>query len=224
MNFDSLKEDGEYFEHLGADVWLMDDHRWAFYIWGMHTKSNPSERLNLIHLDYHWDGVNDFFNRPEETEKLVEADESHLYEIVKCNHLIRYDSFIAPAVIRNYLQSIHFYCLQTEGTDEGVDSELLATHKCQQIIYRDYEELAKSLPTGPIVLDLCLDLFNRSDNYYEGDIWPVGSIHQFLDAFTPAIQRAELVTLSLSFGCSGTKADTRRLARHVIPKILERRQ
>ena len=44
---------------------------------------------------------------------------------------------------------------------------------------------------------------------------------EFLDTVKHHIQGAELVTVSLSFSCSGTADDTRHLAELVVPRIVE---
>jgi hypothetical protein len=32
-DIDNFKMDDQYFEEIFPGVWLMDDHRWAYYVW-----------------------------------------------------------------------------------------------------------------------------------------------------------------------------------------------
>ncbi|MGH8587868.1 MAG: UPF0489 family protein [Gammaproteobacteria bacterium] len=222
--FAALDEDPDFYADLGNGVWLMDDHRWAFYIWQRCHAASVGERFSLIHADFHWDGINDFHDQPTTVEKLLSADDAELLELVRNNELIRYDSFIAPAVIRGFLEEVHFYCKQDDGSDVGLDDELLQRFGCAQRIHEHVHALATQTFRTPLIFDLCLDLFNRSDMMYEGDIWPDEEVNGFLAAVTPLIERAKLVTISLSFGCSGSVDDTRRLANLVVPRIMNLRQ
>lgn len=221
----ALHEDSDFFTDLGNGVWLMDDHRWAFYIWEKFRKQSGIQRFSLVHADYHWDGVNDFAEQLDEVRKLISADEIELFELVRKNKLIRYDSFIAPAVLRGMFEEVHFYCAQDDGDDVGLDESLLQLSGCIQRVHQDILSLVTSQFSTPLIFDLCLDLFNRSnDKEYEGDIWRDDEIYRFLDSTYSLIEHASIVTISLSFGYSGTVEDTRRLAGMVIPKVMDSRR
>ena len=168
-------------------------------------------------------GVPRVHEEPQDAARLVTATQDELVRFIEDDRLIRFDSFIAPAVIRKMVDSIHLYCLQDDGTDAGVDATLLQENNCSQTIYSSYGDLAKRMIPNPVVLDLCLDLFNRSDMYDQGDLWSAEDIDAFLSEFRRQIQAADLITISLSFGYSGTEGDTRALARHVVPQILAQR-
>lgn len=221
----ALHEDPNFFADLGDHVWLMDDHRWAFYIWELLRTKSESKRFTLVHADYHWDGVNDFSEAPHDIEKLLSADVTELLKMVRKNKLIRYDSFIAPAVLRGMFKEVHFYCKQNDGTDAGLDAPVLQQGNCIQRIHQDALSLTKLEISTPLIFDLCLDLFNFSDDMtYEGDIWPDEMIYEFLNSVALLIERASLVTISLSYGYSGTVEDTRRLAELVSRWIMDARQ
>ncbi len=225
LAYQALKQDSQYFENIGADVWLMDDHRWAFYSWQAFHSNNNCSQFSLLHADYHWDGVNDFLDKPEELQTLKEADDQRLLELVKANSLIRFDSFIAPAIIKGLIGEAHFYCLQDDGTEQGIDQELLETYDVEQYIHTDFRNLAEVKFTRPLIFDLCLDLFNDSDDMvFEGEIWEDTKIAEFLDSTSALIKSAKVVTVSLSFGYSGTVADTRHIASIVVPTIMRLRQ
>jgi len=220
----SLNEDPDFFTNLGDGVWLMDNHRWAFYIWEEFRAESENKRFSLVHADYHWDGNNDFHEKSDEVEKLLSVGRAELLEFVRISALIQYDSFIAPAVIRGLFDEVHFYCKQDDGSDVGLDEPLLLKYGCTQRIHQDAGVLSAQEFSAPLIFDLCLDLFNRSDMTYEGDIWPDKEIDAFLETVMPLIKRARLITISLSFGCSGTVEDTRRLASMIIPRIMSARR
>jgi hypothetical protein len=93
-----------------------------------------------------------------------------------------------------------------------------------QQMHPDAASLAAVVPASPLIFDLCLDLFNRSDNYDEGDLWSDDEVQEFLETVRHHIQAAALVTISLSFGYSGTADDTRHLAELVLPRIVSWRK
>jgi hypothetical protein len=139
------------------------------------------------------------------------------------NELIRYDSFIAPAIICGLISDVHFLCKQTDS-DEGLNPELLASANVQQHIHDSPADLLRTPLPEPIIFDLCLDLFNHEENTKklgEGDLWPDAEIVAWLDSMRPVIERAALVTVSLSFDYSGTEEDTRHLAVLVLPRLQE---
>jgi UPF0489 domain len=219
-NFDALTEDPAYLANLGAGVWLMDDHRWALKVWETERRH---DRYTLVHADYHWDGCYDFHDQPEAEAQLVAASSAEVAAMVKADYLIQYDSFIAPAVKRGLVHTIHFYCLQRGMGDEALDEEFLHGCGATQFTHASPGELANTKIAGPMIFDLCLDLFNRSDVWAEGDLWPDKEILTFLEVVRPMIRRAELVTVSMSFNHSGTAADTRHLSGLVVPRLLEYR-
>lgn len=198
----------------------MDDHRWAFLAWEKAARrDNAHNGCSLIHADFHYDGCNDFQSDAEIDALRKMTDLSELERLVHDAKLIRKDSFIAPAIIRGLVRTLHFYCLQ-EDTEPGIDQDLLAQFTCEQFLYESVEALEVAAVSRPLIFDLCLDLFNKSDQWEEGVLWEEKEIIEFLDKVSQFIQRAAVVTVSLSFGYSGSANDTRRLARLVLPRML----
>ncbi len=220
---DHIRADDEYHDERFPNFWLMDDHRWGFYAWEKSAGETDSrKRYSLIHLDYHYDGCNDF-EEENEIEKLRKTSElSELEELVRIDDAIRKDSFIAPAVIRGLLKEIHFYCPQHD-TELGIDENLLERFDCKQFLYDTPDDLKNRAVSNPIIFDLCLDLFNKSDQWEEGDLWTDEEITQFLDNMASFVTKAEIVTVSFSFGYSGSEEDTRHLAKLVLNKLVEYR-
>ncbi|MGD1824499.1 hypothetical protein A203_04175 [Chromobacterium violaceum] len=215
--FADLREDDDYLEDLGSGVWLMDDHRWALKVWETEKRA---DHYTLAHADYHWDGCYDFQDAPDLEARLVRATPAEVAEMVATGDRIKFDSFIAPAIIRGLVRTVHFYCLQGNSYDEALDEKFLARCGARQLIHPNPKSFSAANIDGPLIFDLCLDLFNRSDQWAEGDLWMDDEIIGFLAITESLIHAAEIVTISMSFNYSGTAAQTQHLAQLVVPRIL----
>lgn len=221
MVYDALEQDDDYRRQLATNVWLMDNHKWALLAWEQHRVGKQEQCYTLVHADYHWDGVDDFRDSPEAQEALSAATLGDIEQMTASEERIQYDSFIAPAVRRGLLNELHMYCLQDDGSDKGVDQELCDAMGVKQVLHPDVESLAAVQPNAPLIFDLCLDLFvDGTAPYGEGSPWPDEDVLDFLEAMGTHLAAAEVVTVSLSFGCSGTVKVTRHLASIVMPRIL----
>ena len=218
---DGLSEDSDYLQEVAQNFWLMDDHRWAFYVWEKGRAQNQGPYA-LVHLDFHYDGVNDFKDTANRERLISVGTDGEIFQMVKNKKHVQCDSFIAPAVIRGLIKEIHFYCKQSEDdTDPGLDSDILEENKCTQSFYTNIKDLMSSVQTEPILFDLCLDLFNKDDDKtYQGTLWPDSEVLAALDACHPLLAKASIVTVSLSFGYSGSEEQTQHLARLAIPRCL----
>ena len=58
---------------------------------------------------------------------------------------------------------------------------------------------------------------------FEGELWTDADVLGFLGTMSSLIRAAAVVTISLSFGYSGTEKDTRHLAQLAVSRILELR-
>lgn len=221
VNYDGLRSDASFLQHVGSDIWIMDDHRWANLVW---ERRRTQERSCLVHADYHWDAVDDFAGHTELVSMLTAASVEDIARLIEEDTYIGFDSFIAPAVRRNLFSEVHFYCREDDSNEVGLSHDLLREAGTVQVIHKTTNTLVSYPFRHPIIFDLCLDLFNDSDEWETGDLWGEAEIVEFLDVVQTIIRRALVVTVSLSFGYSGTVDDTRRLARLVIPKLLEVRQ
>lgn len=222
IDYQTLVRDDEYVKDLGATTWLMDNHKWALWVWercAANSSANP--KFTLAHADHHWDGGYDFFESPAEEAEMLAADLDGLHALISEGNWIRYDSFIAPAVMRGRFDVVHFFCKQDNGGDIGIGEEVLAAAGAAQTLHTSAESLANLVPAYPLIFDLCLDLFNNESKMeYGSDLWRDEEIVAFLDIVRPLIESACLVTISLSFGCSGTSDDTKHLAELVVPRVL----
>lgn len=221
IDFQALDRDDDYVQQLAANIWLMDNHKWALWAWERHAADSGVQKFTLVHADHHWDGGYDFFESPEEEAEMLAADLEGLRAMIAEGNWIRYDSFIAPAVARGRFDAVHFFCQQDDGCDVAIGEEVLAMSGTTQTLHPSAESLAGIAPALPLVFDLCLDLFNNDSKMeYGSDLWQDADILAFLDTVRPLIESAALVTISLSFGCSGTSEDTRHLAELVVPRVL----
>ena len=203
-------------------LWVMDDHKWAIVAWEK-VRKTPQQRFDLVHIDYHWDGVNDFYGKEEEISKLQNLGIEDIENLVSENNGIQFDSFIAPAVLRGYIETISFVCFQGEDDgEEGIDKEALEIGRTTQNIYSRPSEIPKA--NNPLIFDFCLDVFNKSDKWCESDLWSQEEIAVFLVECRPFVQSAELVTFSISYGYSGAEEDARNLAKHVLNQFIEWRK
>jgi hypothetical protein len=219
--YQQLQRDDDYIKELDAHTWLMDNHKRALWVWERHAIQLKNSQFTLMHADFHWDGGYHPYENPEKSTELLGADLDQLKALIEEDVWIRYDSFIVPALLRGRFDTVHFFCKQDDGYDVAIDEEMLKKVGANQILHETVESLAAISPQRPLIFDLCLDLFNRESKYeYGSDLWPDAEIQAFLDAVRPQIEAASLVTVSLSFGCSGSVADTRHLAKYVMPQIL----
>lgn len=87
---DALQEDDQFYTDIGSGIWLMDDHKWAFYVWHRFHMESRIPKLSLVHADYHWDGGNDFHESPEKLEEFLDADDEALLELIREENWIRF--------------------------------------------------------------------------------------------------------------------------------------
>ncbi|MBN3790102.1 UPF0489 family protein [Burkholderia sp. Ac-20353] len=216
----SLEPNDALLQDLGFEIWLMDDHRWAFYAWKHFSAVSGINRFTLVHVDYHWDSVNEFRDDEHAIAELRSVNLDDLYRMVNADDLIGFDSFIAPAIILGLVNEVHFFCRQDDG-DLGLDDDLLGRYGARQTLHNDIDSLAAVRFEQPVIFDLCLDLFNNSDRWGEGDLWPDVEVVDTLRHLRPVIEMAALVTVSLSFNYSGSEEDTQHLASLILPLLTQ---
>lgn len=204
-------------EQISKNIFIMDDHKWAFYIWWIRRNILPNI---LLHLDYHWDGIDSFQYNKEMSIKFQKFDNSTMYSFIKNENYIRNESFIVPAIVSKIFKEVHFLCYQND-TSIGLDNELLDNYCSKQFIYKDSDEVIDSLNSKTVAFDLDLDIFNRSDYHDKGDLWKENEIIDFLGKFIKIIKRAPIITIAYSYSYSGSNKDTNYLANLVIPIILK---
>ena len=93
VDFESLEQNDEYVMALGANVWLMDNHKWALWVWEQHSIATGIDKFTLAHADYHWDGGYDFFEHPDLEVELQAAGLKKLKDWIDEEVWIRFDSY-----------------------------------------------------------------------------------------------------------------------------------
>ena len=193
----------------------MDNHKWAFVVWNENTKRNM--QYLLVHVDYHWDAGYDYWYYPEYEKIFLSSDNNEIIKIVSEEKFIRFDSFICPAIAKNIVDEVHFLCFQgDEDGDVAIFKDFLDKYNCDQTLHNSIISLSEVKSQKPILFDFCIDVFNRSNMWYGSDIWPVEEIDVFLSGCEPLVKSAEIVTISMSYGYSGSEEDTKRLAQKVL--------
>jgi len=157
-------------------------------------------------------------NNQEWLRGIIDIEE--IYKIIiDGKHFVRKDSFIAPAVIREIINEIHFLCLQ-DDTTPALDEELLGKYNSRQFIHRNLQSLVSCTPKGAL-FDIDLDIFNKSDYWGTGDLWTDSEILDFLWGCSGLIKSSPLITIAMSFNYSGSEDDTKFLTRFVVPRLLD---
>ncbi len=204
---------------IAPGVWVMDDHKWALWVWATHRDILPE---TLFHVDYHWDGADDFSGDNNSLFRLL-ANPDALKKVISKDRLIRKDSFISPAVRGNFFKGIHFYCYQ-RNTEQGLNPEVLIQKDVRQYIHPDIPAALRQINPVKTALDLDVDVFNRATFFGQGNLWTDDEILRFLNEMKDLIKNAPLITIALSYCYSGTEADTHHLAEFILPRVLAWRQ
>lgn len=209
----------QFHEEISPGVWIMDDHKWAFWIWLNHfTKHTTGLPAQLFHFDYHWDAANDF-QTDSALSDLSNNSLSELFRLVSEDFICK-DGFIAPGIIKGLFNEIHFYCKQKD-TQIGFSDEFLNNYQTEQFIHNNIKSIMDIRVKNPYAFDLDIDLFNDSGRYLESKLWTETQLYDFFGICTPLIRSASIVTIAMSFGYSGTNEDTIWLAQYAVSKILE---
>lgn len=220
-----IPQDHLYFEEIGKDIWIMDNHKWALYCWELFRQKHKTIGSTLVHLDYHWDACDDCYNENEElynncVNKLKNADLKQLKADILNNEIIC-DSFISPGIFRDYIKKVHFHCFQT-NTKIGLSGNILKYFNTEQYIHSNIDDLVRLVGMDNIILDLDLDIFNYNcNNLYNGKLWDENKINEYLYKISPLIKQSSIITIAASYGHSGTIEDTKYLVELVIPQIIK---
>src|SRR5256886_3991988 len=192
------KEDDRFCGTIGPGVWLMDDHRWAFYVWARHALGHPEPLpLSLVHIDAHADAVDGFLPDPASWAALQgETDLARIYERVAQDSDITLASFIAPAIRRGWITEVHFFGCAED--DDLLDAPLLAATGASQQRHETITDVVQAVDGRRLLLDIDIDVFNDADTRGQSRLWPEEEIIACIDAWTPLIQSADVITIARS--------------------------
>ncbi len=217
------REDDRLCVSIGHDVWLMDDHRWAFYVWARHALAQPDRTpWSLVHIDAHADAVDGFLPDPAAWAELQdETNLDRIYARVALDADITLAAFIAPAVRRGWVREVHFWGCPAD--DDFLDAPLLAASGATQQWHESVGDIVQAVEGRRLLLDVDVDVFNRAERRGESRLRPHDEIVACVESWTPLIRQADVVTIARSFGFSGTPADTVRLTELVVSRVLAQR-
>jgi hypothetical protein len=178
-----------YHEEVAKGVWVMSNHKWAWYCWEYSSKHRP---IRVIHIDYHWDSLNDFtdINDIDLLTSLDTLFKIESFTATEQQGLVKDDSFIAPAVIRGLINEIHFYCFQDEHP--GFYQQFVEKYNLTQFVHSKIEDLLKIELVTPFILDIDLDFFNKTYFPTERDV------HDFISKIQKLLTQAEIITIAKS--------------------------
>lgn len=129
-----IVNDENFHKEIGPNIWLMDDHKWAFWAWiNFATTMKFKLPLSLYHVDYHWDAINDFQSDAALAD-MSKTDMKDLYQLVS-DDFIKKDGFIAPAIIKGIFDEVHFYCRQND-TQIGFINDFIEQYYTKQYIHK----------------------------------------------------------------------------------------
>ena len=204
----------EYFEEIYSNIWIMHNHKWAFYCWEQYRESNDIPSI-LVHLDYHWDACNDY---SENESTIRDMNLKDIKDVLIEDTNIRKDSFIAPAIIRGYINRIDFHCYQKDNAI-GFDADFLSRYNAIENVCENIEDLVQNIGDKEIILDIDLDIFNTLGSRM-GKLWSKEDIESYIHKITPLIKQAKIITIAMSYGFSGSDEDVENLTKLVVPMII----
>ena len=203
------------YERIHDNCFLVKNHKWALLCWENYKKDYPNMSSILVHLDYHWDSGDYEGNVFELKNMSLKELQEHIEE----NHYITLDGFITPAVIRNTINEVHFFCCQDK---EALDSRFL---KNISYTYTSIEQLVETVKDKNIILDIDLDLFNydAGNGYWDikANLWDEQEIKDFIISCSPLIKQADCITIAESPEYTGNKDDVVYLKNLIIPSIID---
>jgi len=109
--------------------------------------------------------------------------------------------------------------------EPGLDKDLLEEYGAKQQIHENIDSLIEEVADKLIMLDIDLDLFNRSQFAPskvgdKGDLWTKEEITEFLDKCSVLVENSALITIAMTFGYSGDEEDTKYQTKLVVPRLI----
>lgn len=104
--------------------------------------------------------------------------------------------------------------------DDEYDDSLIKRYNVIQNTHEHIEDLVSSIGDEKIILDIDLDVFNKSTYFLNGDLWSDDDIITYIKIISNLILQAEIITIAMSYGYSGTDKQREHLIRLVVPEII----
>ena len=97
--------------------------------------------------------------------------------------------------------------------EKGFYGTFLTEYSASQIIHDNINSINARSTQKPVIFDIDLDLFNKSDMWAEGNLWEKDEIIEFIRNCSGIIKSSTVITVAMSFGYSGTEEDTKYLTK-----------
>lgn len=162
---------------------------------GIVCGNNTEQKINsstLVHLIINWDAINDYF----ENEFLIKNMDLKTFNEIK-NKIIRYDSFITSAIIKSYIDRVDFH-LNFQTDTISFDDDFVNSYNTTQNIYKNIEDLVNEIEKQEIILDIDLDIFNKS-----GKMVFCGIKKKLKHTYVKSrhlMKQAKIITIAMSYG------------------------
>ncbi|MEK5149058.1 UPF0489 family protein [Psychrobacillus sp. FSL K6-4615] len=202
-------KDGNKIFFPEKNIYLMDNHKWAFYIWELaREKSIINPNATLIHVDAHLDDCP--FVLQDNPEYLEINELSTLKEFTE-NH-ITYDTFIWPAFGRATIDNIIYVSDFYNEPFEEWATDFVKGRTYKGLRVRSMSQFKNSVEDGQVepyvndnslILNLDLDFFNE-ENFYGGKPKLMSDNEVFNSlTYLKEVYKWELITVALSPECCG---------------------
>ena len=204
----------KYFDEIYPNIWIIHNHKWSLHCWEQYRKNNkfPS---TLVNLNFHWNACNDY-NENEST--IRDTNLKNMKNSLIKDSNIRKDSFIAPSIIRGYINKVDFHCFQKDTV--GLDESFVNKYKVVQNIYDSIKDLVHNIGEQEIILDLDLDMFNTLGSKL-GKLWDKEKVESYLRTITPLIKQAKIIAIAIPYGHTGNDEDIECITKFVVPMIID---
>ncbi|WP_121615793.1 UPF0489 family protein [Virgibacillus halodenitrificans] len=199
------------------NIYLMDNHKWAFYIWELaRKKSVISPNATLIHVDAHLDDCP--FVLQDNPEYLEIKELSSLKRFTE-NH-VTYDTFIWPAFGRGTINNIIYVSDYPNEPFQDWATNYVEGRTYEGLRLRSMPHFQKAAESGlvepyvndnSLILNLDLDFFNEEDFYGENPKLKTDNEVFSSLTYLKNVYNWDLITVALSPECCGGEEAAKHL-------------
>ncbi|PYF02645.1 uncharacterized protein UPF0489 [Ureibacillus chungkukjangi] len=199
------------------NIYIMDNHKWAFYIWELaREKSIINPNATLIHVDAHLDDCP--FVLQDNPEYLEIEELSSLKRFTE-NH-ITYDTFIWPAFGRGTIDNIIYVSDFSSEPFEDWATNYVKGRTYTGLRVRTMSKLQEIIENGlvesfvndkSLILNLDLDFFNE-ENFHGRNprLKPDEEVYNSL-TYLKNVYNWDLITVAISPECCGGEEPAQHL-------------
>lgn len=183
------------------NIFVMNNHRWAFFCWQKFYSKGSDEKIVLVHIDRHSDSDAIDENYTEDVKTNIDLK-------YITNKYLKWDNFIDAFIVRNnnnvkIISLVHRY---NANDGFGQDEE-----EFEAETFSDKEKCFQYLKKEKVdILDIDLDYFlleNRDEAARK--LWEKNEIIEFFNDLFRNISYPKIITVATSPGCIGGKNDSK---------------